>query len=98
MAGNGKLLVGNGSGFALANLTAGTGIGITNGVGTITINNSGVVSLAGTTDQVSVSGSNGAVTLSLPQSIADTSSPSFASETLSGALSISGDQQSDYVG
>ena len=34
---NGQLPIGNGSGYALATLTAGTGIGITNGAGTITI-------------------------------------------------------------
>ena len=39
-AGNGKLLIGNGAGFTLANLVAGpTGpIGITNGAGTLTLN------------------------------------------------------------
>jgi hypothetical protein len=36
-AANGQLLIGNGSGFALANLTAGTGVTITNGTGTISI-------------------------------------------------------------
>jgi hypothetical protein len=36
-AANGQLLIGNGSGFALANLTAGTGISIANASGTITI-------------------------------------------------------------
>jgi hypothetical protein len=36
-AANGKLLIGNGAGYALANLTAGAGITITNGAGTITI-------------------------------------------------------------
>jgi phage-related tail fiber protein len=36
-AANGQLLIGNGSGFALANLTAGTGVTITNGAGTISI-------------------------------------------------------------
>jgi hypothetical protein len=34
---NGQLLIGNGTGYALANLTAGTGIAISNGLGTITI-------------------------------------------------------------
>jgi phage-related tail fiber protein len=36
-AANGQLLIGNGTGFALANLTAGTGISIANAAGTITI-------------------------------------------------------------
>lgn len=34
---NGQLLIGNGSGFALSTLTAGTNISITNGAGTITV-------------------------------------------------------------
>jgi hypothetical protein len=36
-AGNGTLLIGNGTGYSLANLTQGTGITITNGAGTITV-------------------------------------------------------------
>jgi hypothetical protein len=36
-AGNGQLLIGNGTGFSLANLTAGTGITITNSSGGITV-------------------------------------------------------------
>jgi excisionase family DNA binding protein len=38
-ASNGTLLIGNGSGYTLTTLTAGTGIGITNASGSITINN-----------------------------------------------------------
>ena len=40
-AANGQLLIGNGSGFSLANITAGTGINISNGSGTITISQTG---------------------------------------------------------
>jgi hypothetical protein len=62
-------------------VTGGTGItasyATTNNV--LTITNAGVTSLAGTADQVIASASTGAVTLSLPQSIATTSSPAFAS-------------------
>jgi len=36
-AGNGKLLIGNGSGYTLANLTQGSGISITNGSGSISV-------------------------------------------------------------
>ena len=36
-ASNGQLLIGNGSGFALSTLTAGTGVSITNSAGSITI-------------------------------------------------------------
>ncbi len=38
---NGQLLIGNGTGYTLASLTAGTGIGVTNGAGTISIATSG---------------------------------------------------------
>lgn len=59
---NGQLLIGNGTGYTLAGLTAGTAIGVSNGSGTITINNTGVTSaVAGT--GISVSGSTGAVTI-----------------------------------
>ncbi len=34
---NGQLLIGNGSGYALATITAGSGISVTNGAGSITI-------------------------------------------------------------
>lgn len=40
---NGKLLIGNGSGYTLANLTAGNGIVITNSAGGITISNAVLV-------------------------------------------------------
>lgn len=90
-AANGRLLIGNGSGFALANLTQGTGITITNGAGTITIANAGVTGLTGTANQVSVSASTGSVTLSLPQPIATTSTPTFASLTISNAPSAATD-------
>jgi hypothetical protein len=61
--------------------TAGSGIGITAAAtsDTITIDNTGVLSITGTADQISATASTGAITLSLPQSIATTSSPSFAS-------------------
>jgi hypothetical protein len=49
---------------------------------TITIDNSGVLSITGTADQITASASTGAVTLSLPQSIASTSSPTFAGLTV----------------
>jgi hypothetical protein len=39
---NGQVLIGNGTGLSLATLTAGTGIGIANGAGSITLTNGGV--------------------------------------------------------
>ena len=54
-------------------LTAGTGVSVTNGAGSISIANTGVLSLAGTTNEIDVSASTGAITLSLPATInADT--------------------------
>ena len=52
-------------------ITAGTGISksYNDGSNTLTITNSGVVSLAGTANEVAVSASNGAITLSLPSNV-----------------------------
>ena len=50
-------------------------------------NVAGVASITGTANQVIASASTGAVTLSLPQSIATTSSPTFAALTLTAPLS-----------
>ncbi len=52
-----------------ANLTAGTGVSVTNGAGSITVANTGVLSLTGTADEVDVSASTGSITLSLPATI-----------------------------
>jgi hypothetical protein len=52
-----------------ANLTAGTGVSVTNGAGSITLANTGVTSIAGTTNQITASASTGGVTLSLPSTI-----------------------------
>lgn len=63
-AANGQLLIGNGTGLSLATLTQGTGITITNGSGTITIANSGVLSVSGgTTGLTPNTATTGAVTL-----------------------------------
>ncbi len=60
-------------------VTGGTGISTSyaSTSNVLTINNTGVTSLTGTANQVTVSASTGSVTLSLPQSIATTSSPTF---------------------
>lgn len=44
-ASSGQLLIGNGAGYTLSTLTAGTGIGVSNGAGSITVSNSGVLSV-----------------------------------------------------
>ena len=61
---NGKLLIGNGTGYSLNTLTAGTGITVTNAAGTITLASSGVTSFnAGTTGFTPSSPTTGAVVL-----------------------------------
>jgi hypothetical protein len=62
-------------------VTGGTGItaSYASTSNVLTISNAGVTSITGTADQITASASTGAVTLSLPQSIATTSSPAFAS-------------------
>ena len=45
---NGRLLIGNGVGYTLTTLTAGAGITVTNGAGTIVLTSSGVTSVGGT--------------------------------------------------
>jgi len=59
---NGQLLVGNGTGYTLANITAGSGITVTNGSGTITIAATGGGS--GTVTSVAVSGGTTGLTTS----------------------------------
>lgn len=90
---NGELLIGNGTGFTLNPLTAGTAISIVNGAGTITINNTGVTSaVAGT--GISVSSATGAVTItntgvtSFQTSLSglSPSTPTTGAVTLSGVL------------
>lgn len=71
---NGQLLIGNTATNSLtkATITAGSGINITNGNGSITIALSGaglVSSIAGTTNQITASASTGAVTLSFPNGL-----------------------------
>jgi len=74
-----------GSAGSVANaLTVSTGLSLSsgttyNGSAALTISNAGVTGLTGTTNQISVSGSTGSVTLSTPQSIATTSSVQFGS-------------------
>jgi hypothetical protein len=57
---NGQLLIGNGAGYTLATLTAGTGVSITNGPGSITINapDVGTVTAVTATAPLASSGGN----------------------------------------
>jgi hypothetical protein len=60
---NGQLLIGNGSGFTEATLTQGSGISISNGSGTITVANSGVLSVGGSAPIASSGGSTPTLSL-----------------------------------
>jgi len=61
---NGQLLIGNGTGYSLNTLGHGAGISVTNGSGTITVANTGVLSFsAGTTGLTPSAATTGAVTL-----------------------------------
>ena len=64
--------------------TGGTGISTSyaSTSNVLTINNTGVTSIAGTANQITASASTGSVTLSLPQNIATTSSPTFNGVTV----------------
>jgi hypothetical protein len=59
---NGQLLIGNGTGYTLNTLGVGAGLSVTNGIGTITLANTGVLSnIAGA--GISVSSATGNVTI-----------------------------------
>lgn len=61
---NGQLLIGNGTGYTLNTLGAGSGISVTNGSGTINVANTGVLSFsAGTTGLTPSTATTGAVSL-----------------------------------
>ena len=77
----------NNSGYlttAVTSVVAGTGITVSGATGAVTITNSGVTSLSGTTNRITVSGATGAVTLNLPQDIHTGASPSFTGLTVTG--------------
>jgi hypothetical protein len=61
---NGQLLIGNGTGYTLNTLGTGAGISVTNGLGTITVANTGVLSFSGgTTGLTPAAATTGVVTL-----------------------------------
>lgn len=72
----------------VSSLSAGTGIGLSGGTGAVTVSNTGVTSLAGTANQVTVSAGTGGVTLSLPQNIHTGANPTFAGVTSTGNITV----------
>ena len=61
---NGQLLIGNGTGYSLNTLAVGAGISVTNGLGTITLANTGVLSFSGgTTGLTPATATTGNITL-----------------------------------
>lgn len=73
-----------GSGLEYKTVQNGTGIGLALASNLITLSNTGVLSITGTANQVIASAATGAVTLSLPQSIATTSTPTFSQIAVAG--------------
>ena len=79
---NGQLLIGNGTGYTLNTLGAGAGISVTNGAGTITVANTGVLSFAGgTTGLTPAAATTGAVTLAGRLAIANGGTNATATPT-----------------
>jgi len=85
---NGELDIGNGTGFTRTTLTASSGISITNGAGSITVGNSGVLSFSGgTTGLTPASPTTGGVTLAGTLNVANGGS---GAATLTGYLKGNG--------
>ena len=78
----------------VSSVSAGTGISVNQTTGAVTVTNTGTLTVAGTTNQVLVNGgtaaANGNITLSLPQSIATSSSPTFNRISTGGLYGTSG--------
>jgi hypothetical protein len=93
---NGQLLIGNGSGYSLSTLTAGSGVSITNSAGSITLSATGLggtvtavtasaplASTGGTSPNISIANTTGTGSVVLENS------PSIFSATITGAVSAS---------
>jgi hypothetical protein len=87
---SGQFLIGtSGNVYTPATIGTTTGISLTSGSGTLTINNTGVTALAGTSNQITASASTGSVTLSTPATfIAPGSIASTTSITAGNALTV----------
>ncbi len=82
---NGQLLIGNGTGYTLNTLAVGAGISVTNGLGTITLGNTGVLSFSGgTTGLTPATATTGAITLAGTLAIANGGTNGSATPTTNG--------------
>jgi hypothetical protein len=82
---NGQLLIGNGTGYTLNTLGVGAGISVTNGLGTIAVANTGVLSVSGgTTGLTPATATTGAVTLAGRLAIANGGTNATATPTAGG--------------
>ena len=82
---NGQLLIGNGTGYTLNTLAVGSGISVTNGLGTITLANTGVLSFSGgTTGLTPATATTGNVTLAGTLGIANGGTNGSATPTAYG--------------
>jgi hypothetical protein len=96
---NGQLLIGNGTGYTLNPLTPGSGITIGNGAGTISVTNSGVLSiLAGSGISASTPAGNVTVTNTGVLSFAGGSTGLTPAAATVGAVSIAGTLVAGYGG
>jgi len=77
---NGQLLIGNGSGFALSTLTAGTGMTITNNAGSITLASAGlpVVTVTASTAITAVAGNHYVLTAATTATVTLPASPTIS--------------------
>jgi len=96
---NNSTISGISLGSNLATLTIGTGLSGTsyNGSTGVTIANSGVLSITGTTSQITASASTGAVTLSLPSTINVNTSGTAANVTGTVAIANGGTNITTYT-
>ena len=81
----------------VSSIAAGSGISVSAGTGAVTVANTGVTSVAGTANQVAVSAATGGVTISLPQNIHTSATPTFASLTLNGGFTSYSAGNGSYI-
>ena len=93
---NGQLLIGNGTGYALDTIGAGSGISVTNGAGTIDVANTGVLSnIAGA--GISVSSATGNVTVGNTGVLSNTAGNGITISSPTGANTIAANAREVYA-